>query len=245
MPPGGSFTAISAGLRHSCGLRTDGSVVCWGDNAVFIPAAAPGASAPVGDVRERFTDIAGNPHREDINRLAVLGITLGCATGAEPRYCPDGQVTRAQMAAFALRAVGRPDPRPTDDNPFSDVPGGAWYTEYVLALAEMGVDTGESGEWRPDAHLTRLEMARWLTRLFDHIAPAANPRGLFRDVDREDWPVVEGLYRLGVTEGCTTRPLRFCPDQSVTRAEMASFIIRSLPAHPQGGEFYRPLRRGS
>jgi len=245
MPPGGSFTAISAGLRHSCGLGTDGSVQCWGDNAVFIPAAAPGTSGPVGVAGERFADIAGNPHRDDIDRMAVLGITLGCTAGAEPRYCPDGHVTRAQMAAFLLRAIGQPDPRPADGAPFSDVPGGAWYTEYVLALAEMGVDTGENGEWRPDDDLTRLEMARWLTRLFDHITPAASPQGLFRDVDRDDWPVVEGLYQLGVTEGCSTRPLRFCPDQPVTRAEMASFIIRSLAAHPQGGLFYRPLRGGS
>jgi len=148
------------------------------------------------------------------------------------------------MAAFVLRAIGQPDPRPTGANPFADVPGGVWYTRYVLRLAEMGVDTGISGEWRPNAHLTRLEMARWLARIFDHITPATNPQGLFGDVDREHWPVVEGLYRLGVTEGCSTRPLRYCPDQSVSRAEMASFIIRSLPAHPQGGEFYRPLRGG-
>lgn len=28
-----TFTAVSAGGTHSCGLRTDGSVVCWGDNS--------------------------------------------------------------------------------------------------------------------------------------------------------------------------------------------------------------------
>jgi len=193
-------------------------------------------------VKERFADIAGNPHRDDINRVAVLGITLGCATGSEPGYCPDSHVTRAQMAAFLLRAVGQPDPRPTGANPYSDVPAGAWYTPYVLRLAEMGVDTGMNDGWRPDAPLTRLEMARWLTRFFDHITPATSPRGLFRDVDREDWPVVEGLYRYGVTEGCSTRPFRYCPDQSVSRAEMASFTIRSLPVHPQRDSFYRPFR---
>ena len=245
MPPGGSFSAVSTGLAHSCGLRTDGSVECWGDNAVFIPAARPEGPGSVGGGEEGFTDVAGNPHRDDIDRMAVLGITLGCTAGAEPRYCPYGHVTRAQMAAFLLRAIGQPDPRPTGDNPFSDVPGGVWHTYYVLRLAEMGVDTGDSGEWRPDAPLTRLEMAQWLTRFFDHITPAASPRGLFRDVAREDWPVVEGLYQMGITEGCSTRPLRYCPHQSVSRAEMASFIIRSLPVDPQGDSFYRPLRAGS
>ena len=31
-PPAGSFTAVSTGDRHSCALRSDGSVVCWGWN---------------------------------------------------------------------------------------------------------------------------------------------------------------------------------------------------------------------
>ena len=245
LSPGGSFTAISAGLAHSCGLHADGSIECWGDNAVFIPADGAPAPRPIGDAGTRFADVAGNPHRHDIHRISVLGITLGCATGPEPRYCPDGHVTRAQMAAFLLRAIGQPDPRPTGANPFSDVPGGVWYAGYVLRLAEMGVDTGRNGEWRPEALLTRLEMAQWLTRVFDHITPAASPRGLFGDVDPVHWPVVEGLYQMGITEGCSTRPLRYCPDQSVSRAQMASFIVRSLPRNPQGGNFYRPWRAAS
>ncbi len=31
-PPGGVFTAISAGRAHTYGLRTNGQVACWGDN---------------------------------------------------------------------------------------------------------------------------------------------------------------------------------------------------------------------
>ena len=31
--PGGKFTAITAGDYHSCGLRADGAVVCWGSGA--------------------------------------------------------------------------------------------------------------------------------------------------------------------------------------------------------------------
>ena len=28
--PGGGLTSVSAGWRHTCGLRTDGGVACWG-----------------------------------------------------------------------------------------------------------------------------------------------------------------------------------------------------------------------
>ena len=230
--PEGSFTAVSAGLEHSCAVRADGSVECWGDNAVFISTAGSGGSGPAGAVVDRFADDAGSPHEDDINRIAELGITLGCATRPEPRFCPDGHVTRAEMSVFLLRAIGQPDPQPTGANLFSDVPDDVWYTKYALRLAQMGVDTGENGEWRPVDPLTRLEMAQWLGRMFDHITPATSPRGLFGDVDTEHWEVVEGLYHVGVTRGCSAQPLLYCPDQPVTRAQMASFIIRALSITP-------------
>ena len=33
-PPAGAFTAVSAGIAHTCGLRTSGEIACWGDNRV-------------------------------------------------------------------------------------------------------------------------------------------------------------------------------------------------------------------
>ena len=31
-PTSGGWTAVSAGANHTCGIRTDGTVACWGDN---------------------------------------------------------------------------------------------------------------------------------------------------------------------------------------------------------------------
>ena len=31
-PPAGTFTEVSAGDYHTCGVKTDGTVACWGDN---------------------------------------------------------------------------------------------------------------------------------------------------------------------------------------------------------------------
>jgi hypothetical protein len=32
MPPAGTFTQISAGTWHNCGVRSDGTLACWGNN---------------------------------------------------------------------------------------------------------------------------------------------------------------------------------------------------------------------
>ena len=31
-PPEGDFASVSAGGVHTCGVRVDGSVACWGNN---------------------------------------------------------------------------------------------------------------------------------------------------------------------------------------------------------------------
>ena len=48
-----------------------------------------------------FNDDDESPYEGAINKIAEAGITTGCATN---RYCPDGKVTRAMLAAFLHRA---------------------------------------------------------------------------------------------------------------------------------------------
>ena len=40
------------------------------------------------------------------------------------------------------------------------------------------------------------------------------------------WRFIEGLYAAGVTSGCTNSPLSYCPTTTVTRDQMAVFILR-------------------
>ena len=35
------------------------------------------------------------------------------------------------------------------------------------------------------------------------------------------------MYAAGVTSGCATDPLRYCPDRDVTRGQMAVFLLRA------------------
>ena len=47
-------------------------------------------------------------------------------------------------------------------------------------------------------------------------------------IDHFAWPWIEKLYSAGVTGGCSTSPMLYCPDQIVTRAQMAIFLERSM-----------------
>ena len=43
----------------------------------------------------------------DIEWLAAEGVTRGCNPPTNTLFCPEDPVTRAQMAAFLHRALGR------------------------------------------------------------------------------------------------------------------------------------------
>lgn len=63
-----------------------------------------GEFSPPTPATQRFNDVPpANVFYSFIDRMAVLQITLGC-TPDHLQYCPSSPVTRAQMAAFLVRA---------------------------------------------------------------------------------------------------------------------------------------------
>jgi hypothetical protein len=52
--------------------------------------------------------------------------------------------------------------------------------------------------------------------------------GTFADVPFGywSWSYIEGLYDAGVTGGCSTSPMMYCPTTAVTRDQMAIFLLR-------------------
>ena len=49
------------------------------------------------------------------------------------------------------------------------------------------------------------------------------------DVPQGFWAAryIQAIYEAGITSGCTTNPLNYCPDASVTRAQMAVFLLKA------------------
>ena len=118
---------------------------------------------PVGSTR--FADVdASHPYAAFIERFAELGVTSGCGDGTI--YCPDGTVTRAQMAVFLSRAFS------LDDGPdpgFSDVAPDAWYAPGVAKLAASGITEGcgDGTNFCPSRPTTRAQMAVFLHRALE------------------------------------------------------------------------------
>ncbi|MBI5840909.1 MAG: S-layer homology domain-containing protein [Chloroflexi bacterium] len=51
------------------------------------------------------------------------------------------------------------------------------------------------------------------------------------------WAYIESLYRAGITGGCSPSPLMYCPEDNVTRAQMAIFLEKGL----NGSSFIPPI----
>lgn len=102
--------------------------------------------------RDFFVDDDGSVFEADINRLAAAGVTRGCNPPANDRYCPDRDVSRAEMASFLSRALGLKEihsPPPVNVTVLSALSGDTLRvlndgTEQVVRL--IGIDAPDRGE---------------------------------------------------------------------------------------------------
>ena len=65
---------------------------------------------------------------------------------------------------------------------------------------------------------------------FAENTPPTVENGIFNDVSDTYWAksYIEKLYTNGITGGCQTSPLFYCPENTVTRAEMAVFLEKGI-----------------
>jgi hypothetical protein len=123
---------------------------------------AVGGSTGFGDVSTGYWAAAW------IKQLAADGITAGCGGG---RYCPESSVTRAEMAVFLLRSKygSSYNPPPVGAGTgFLDVTANHWAAAWIKQLVAEGITAGcGSGNYCPEALVTRAQMAVFLVRTFN------------------------------------------------------------------------------
>ncbi len=113
---------------------------------------------------------------------------------------------------------------------FVDLDDSPFVTE-IEWLSTSGITRGcnppDNNRYCPDQPLTRAQMASFLARAL-HL-----PAGISDTFDDDDHSPhqtdIDRLAATGITRGCNPPDNnRYCPDQPLTRAQMASFLARAL-----------------
>ena len=193
--------------------------------AVIATAMAVPQNAYAG---QGFNDDDGSVHEGAIEAVSNAGITSGCNPPYATEFCPNRFVTRGEMAAFLVRGLGL---SVTGALTFADDDSSIFERD-IEKLAAAGITKGcnppANTRFCPDNTVSRAEMAAFLVRALNLRASDASI-----DFSDDDGSIfeddIEKLATAGITKGCNQPAnTRFCPDDRLTRAEMATFLTRAL-----------------
>lgn len=209
-----NYDAVGVGVVHADGVMYVAEVFM---DAIVDPVVTSGTGAD-DSFNPPFKDDDGSVHEGDIARLLDLGVTSGCGPDL---YCPNRSVTRGEMASMFSRAFGVPT-SPTDT--FGDDDSSV-HERAINGLALAGITKGcDTGRFCPDRPVSRGELATFFVRILD--LPTTE-QSQFDDIGSSVHAnAINALALAGVAKGCDTDS--YCPDQPVSRAQMASFIVRIL-----------------
>jgi hypothetical protein len=177
-----------------------------------------------------FADLQGHWAQGDIELLASKLIVDGQPDGS---FAPNQTITRAEFAALLVRALGLPEANAGEL--FTDVKESSWYAGAVGAAEQAGLIGGfEDGSFRPNASITREQMAVMIARALSFAGKtqqAGNAGALqpFADVaDISDWAIdaTEQLVKMEIIQGLTDTT--FVPKANASRAQSAVILKRML-----------------
>jgi hypothetical protein len=181
-----------------------------------------------GEAGATFTDDDGNTHEANIETIAAAGITRGCNPPDNDEFCPDDGFTRGQAAAFfnrALNLMGSADDAFVDDEDST-------FEGDINAIAAIGITLGcnppDNDEYCPDDTVTRAQWASFMVRALGLTEGGDVDR--FTDDDNSVHETdINRIAAAGITLGCNPPDNdEFCPEDTVTRAQAASFFVRAL-----------------
>ncbi|MGA3027312.1 MAG: BACON domain-containing carbohydrate-binding protein [Bryobacteraceae bacterium] len=241
-----SWLTLSNG--NSSGSGTLNYTVAANNAGVDLTAHITVAGQPITVTQDftsaQFADIPPSATFFDAaNLMFQANVTTGCQQSSDPAtrlYCPDDNVTRQEMAAFIVRAVtGTTNPAIYNTTPyFNDVPSSNPFFPHIQKLMDLGITTGCSQNpprFCPTDTIPRWEMAIFMIRARLTLYGAAfifTAEPYFSDVPTNvesngmPFPFIQRSFEEHIANGCGGT--LYCPDEVVTRGQMASFIMRGL-----------------
>lgn len=146
-------------------------------------------------------------------------------------FQPEGNITRAEMAAAMSRALGLG--WTLNQSGFSDVKPDHWAAGHITLMQRQGFMLGDTGgTFRPDAPITRAEAAAVFLRIAG-MSPIVNlPSSSFSDVQPTYWAAgyIEAGRQAGLLAGYPDNT--FKPTDFLSRAEYATLASDTLGREP-------------
>ena len=172
----------------------------------------------VANLHNAFMNSSG--HRSNILKSGATHIGLGVVVDGTTVWVAEVFMTSNRTAAFTPPFV--------DDD-------GSPYEPSIIKIAGAGITSGCSADlYCPYALVSRAQMATFLVRAFG--IPAASSDAFTDDGGSGHHASINALAAAGVTNGC--QPGRFCPSSTVTRGELATFIMRALGLQPVSRDYF-------
>lgn len=135
-----------------------------------------------------------------------------------------------------------------DASIFTDVPKNSYAFGAIERIYRLGLTAGCNQnplKFCPNQAVTRGEAAVFVTRALFGATTTFPVSGtpIFTDVPAEQpfRPFIEKMYKENLTAGCSKDPLMYCPNQPLSRREMAAFLVRAL----HGANFVPPQATGT
>jgi matrixin/S-layer family protein len=200
------------------------------DDIAGVSFLYPGSKAAT----QRFTDVPpSHVYFAQIEKIAARGITVGCTTTT---YCPNGLVTREEMAVFIERALGVFNPPTPTFQKFIDVPPSRFGYAFIADFSTRGITAGcTTNRYCPDVTVSREQIATLLEKAVGRTNPPTPAFQRFVDLGPASWsyPFVESFVQNGLSRGvmdiikrgCNADGLHYCPFQPINRGEMAALLV--------------------
>ncbi|MGU3471516.1 Ig-like domain-containing protein [Paenibacillus sp. D51F] len=179
-----------------------------------------------------LSDVNGHWAKNDIVALASKSIVRGRSANS---FMPKADITRAEFAEYIARALGLKGDR-ASASAYSDITSGSATASYIGAASAAGIVQGSGGQFRPNAAISRQEMAAMMVRAIEasemKIIPAkdnASYLANFKDKGKiSAWaqPYAAKAVFAGIANGQTATA--FAPLGQATRAEAAVMLKRML-----------------
>lgn len=176
-----------------------------------------------------FSDISDSPHKDAINIIGEAGY-IEASNGN--LFEPNRPITREE-AAFLLANALQLNTKNVANPKFKDVSTSHPYYGHIAALKEANIISGYNGYFTPDSTLTRGQMAKMLAESYK--LQATSNKTKFNDANNSIFKhYIAALYEHNITLGKSATA--FGVNDLLTRAEMATFVVRAMNSQPNASE---------